>query len=156
MLNEKKMVTRKVVIASSVTNAAKKLNTAATTLGELKAEAPELFRGDVEIVVKPGNVTLRDDGSELPSGDFKVYVIPTKNKAGNITVEDAKKLGEEIAKAIVDAASKSSPDDVNELKDLLVEDIESFFGVDLGGTDDVEDDEAAEALAEARSLATRG
>jgi hypothetical protein len=148
------MVTRKVVIASSVTNKAKKLDTAATTLGELKAEAPELFGGNVEIIVKPGNVTLRDDGSVLPDGDFKVYVIPTKNKAGHITTADAQKLGEEIAKAIVEAASKTSPDDVNNLRDLLVQDIEDFFGVYLGVEDDVEDDETAEALAEARSLAT--
>jgi hypothetical protein len=140
---------RNVVVASSAANKAKKFSTSATTLGELKAqsEMSGLAVGEVEYVVKPGNVTLRDDDSTLPTGDFKLYIIPTKNKAGTVSPSQAQQLGKDIAQAIADAASKVETNELSELKADLIEVIEDFFGVTLEDCP-----ECNEALAEARRM----
>ena len=143
---------RTVVVASSSSNKAKKYETAATTWGELKPEIRELLTGDLEAIVNPGHVTLSQDNSILPTGDFKLYLIPTKNKAGQITVDQARSLGREIAEALVEAATTANTDDINELKEILRNDIEDFFGVELGGADCEECDET---LDEAKALASR-
>lgn len=141
---------RTVVVASSASNKAKKYTTNVKTWGELKVVISELLTGDLEAVVNPGHVTLSQDAAVLPTGDFKLYLIPTKNKAGVISVESAKALGKEIAEAIVEAATKASAEDVNALKENLRAEIEDFFGVELG---DADCPECADALKEAKDLA---
>lgn len=146
------MVTRKVTVASTSSNRAKQYDTAATTWGELKREISELLTGDLEAIVNPGHVTLSQDNSVLPTGDFKLYLIPTKNKAGAITENQAAALGREIGAALVEAATKASTEDINDLKEQLVEVIEEFFGVELGGADCAECDDTLE---EAKALARK-
>lgn len=142
------MSTKNVIVASSFSNASSKVVTSATTLGQFKPEISELWGPNVDFVVKPGNVTLRGDDSLLPEGDFTLFIIPSKNKAGNISSSEAVSLGEEIKNAIVAAATKAEGSAVAELKNALIETIEDFFDVSL---DAVANDcpECVEALAEA-------
>lgn len=143
------MSTRNVIVASAASNKAKQVSTSATTWGEFKTQIADLITGDVEAVLKPGNVTLTRDDAALPDGDFRIYLIPTKNKAG-MTETQAKQLGADIAEAIALAAAKATSEEVNDLKSEIVEVIEDFFGVDLS---DEQCAQCAEALNEARSMA---
>jgi len=142
------MSTRNVIVASAASNKAKQVSTSATTWGEFKKQIADLLTGDVEAVLKPGNVTLTRDDATLPDTDFRVYLIPTKNKAG-MTEAQARQLGADIAEAIVIAASKATNEEVNALKSEIVEVIEDFFDVDLS---DEQCAQCNEALNEARSM----
>lgn len=79
-----------VIVASSKANAAKRIQFEGSTFGELKAnqEFASLYESGLDAVVNPGNVTLRGDDSVLPQGDFKVFLIPSKNKAGYFDLDD--------------------------------------------------------------------
>lgn len=144
-------MSRVVIVASPSANQAKRVTTDATTWGQLKnnAEVAALLVGEVDAIVKPGNVTLRGDDSVLPEGNFNLYLIATRNKAGVISVAAAKELGKEIAEAIVSAANKASDTDVRELKEELIEVIENHFDVDLN---EETDSELKSALEEAKNL----
>lgn len=122
--------TRTVIVASPASNRAKNYTTNVSTWGELQGVISDLYSKNVEAIVVPGNVTLKRDDAVLPEGDFKLFLVPTKNKAG-LTSSDAEKLGREIGQAIAEAASKSNGDELVRLKDTLVCTIEDFFGVDL-------------------------
>lgn len=141
------MATRSVIIASQATNKARKVMTSAKTWGELKVQSDveDLIVGSVEAIVNPGSVTLNRDEAILPETDFKLYLVPTKNKAGSISEWDAQKIGQEIAEAIKKASKLSSEEQVSRLKESLIEEIEDFFEVDL----EENCEECAEALAEA-------
>lgn len=146
------MVTRQAIIVSGIANKGKKLRTAATTLGELKAEAPEYFTGDVEVIVRPGNVTLRDDGSLLPDGDFKVYVIVTKNKAG-LDEYEIEEFVEEVSEILHGALNAKFA----EVKAAVLGSLSQYKSddeVEEETTSDV-DPELAEALREAKELSGR-
>jgi len=140
---------RTVIVASSVANKSKKFSTTAETWGELKEDSnlSGFLGGAVEVVVNPGSVTLSRDAAELPEGDFKLYIIPTKNKSG-VGDSAAFSLGQEIAAAIVQAAEKASEDQVEDLKKELICTIEDFFGVSL----DDECPECDDALEEAKDM----
>jgi len=77
-----------ITVASAKTNQAARIEFTGSTFGDLKRNAEFLAiygSGDgVDAVVKPGNVTLRDDQSTLPPGNFSIFLVPTKNKAGVI------------------------------------------------------------------------
>jgi hypothetical protein len=149
------MSTRTVIVASSAGKAQKIENFAGTTWGELKAhpQVAPLLVGDLEAVVNPGKVTLRDNESLLPSTDFKVYLIPTKNKAGTVTQAQAATLGQQIADAILKASQKAQGDEMEQLKESLIEAVEEFFDVDLNDFDDCP--ECEDAVAEAQQFARR-
>lgn len=142
-------MSRKIIVASPATNKAKEVKDfSGTTWGELKNTSVlrELLVGDVEAILNPGNVTLTRDDAELPTGDFRVFLVPTKNKAG-MTESEARGLAKEIGDAIVAAAKLASTDEVNELRTTLKQEIEDFFGVEL----DEDCAECAEVLAEAKN-----
>lgn len=145
------MANRTVVVASTASSKARKYSTSAKTWGELKSVISELLVGDLEAIVNPGHVTLTQDNAVLPTGDFKLYLIPTKNKAGAISIEAAKALGKEIAESIVEAATKAQAEDINQLKENLRAEIEDFFNVELG---DADCEECAETLREAKNLSS--
>lgn len=137
---------RKVVVASPASNVANKYDTDVTTWGELKSVISDIFTSGLEAIVNPGNVTLNRDDAALPTGDFRVFLVPTKNKAGNLTPSQASSLAAEISKAIVEGAKKASTQEVDDLRERLIAEIEDFFGVDLS-----EDcPECDEALREAK------
>ena len=139
---------RKVVVASPASNKAKAYQTSATTWGEFKAEISDLLTGNVEAVNPEGNVTFTRDDAKLPTGEFRVFLIPTKNKAGGVTPSQAQQLGREIGDAIVKASQLVDEQELSNLKDKLIDTIGDFFGVDLN-----EDcPECDDALEEARNL----
>ena len=139
---------RNVVVASPASNQAKKYETTANTWGELQAEISDIYTSGLEAIVNPGNVTLNREDAVLPTGDFRLFLVPTKNKAGNMTPSQAQSLATEISNAIVEGAKKASTQEVDDLRERLIGEIEDFFGVDLS-----EDcPECDEALAAARAF----
>lgn len=142
-------MSRKIIVAAPATNKAKAVNDfSGSTWGELKNHPVlrELLVGNVEAILNPGNVTLTRDDASLPEGDFRIFLVPTQNKAG-MTSDEARRLGQEITETLIKAASLASSDQVSELGRTLKEEIENFFGVDLG---DDGCEECAEVLAEAK------
>lgn len=149
--------TRHAFVASGETNQMRKIEipegviTRAHLEPLLKAVGFTLDK--VDIIVNPGKVTLGSPDSLIPaSGDFRVYLVPTKNEAG-LSPEKAKALGDEITAALIKAAAKASDEDVSTLKDSIVEEIEVFFNVTLEA--EVPDTDKAEleaTLEEARNF----
>lgn len=144
-------MSRKVIIASAKTNAAARTEFSGSTFGDLKADP--IFAGiygsgeGVEAIVKPGNVTLRGDDSVLPEGDFNVFLVATKNKAGL----DSSDIAYEVEMAIDDMVEAN----LVSLKDALIGFIENYKKVnpvtdECGGNADCI--ELGAALQEAKSL----
>ncbi len=132
---------RMVTVASSAANRAKRFETSAATWGELQGEISRagLSLTNVEAIMSPGNVTLSRNEAELYlDGDFKVFLVPTKNKAG-ITQAEAEKMAKDITKAIMTAAERSSVEKVKELKTEIIEQIEQFYDVDLDNPTEEDD-----------------
>lgn len=148
------MATRNVVVATAASNTAKRVTTTATTWGELKAQSDvaSLISGDVEAIVNPGKITLGHNDSILPTGDFQLFLIPKKNKAG---YADYSAVVTALASAIRVAASKASDDDVNQLKEDLIEVVADHFGLDADeiGGGSTRDSELDSAVRMARELA---
>lgn len=142
---------RKVVIASAKSNAAARTQFTGTTFGELKADA--VFAGiygdgeGVEAIVKPGNVTLRDNASVLPEGDFSVFLVPTKNKAGMFQL-DTDDISDMVETAVDNVVSAKAEEVYNEIK-AAIEAIVAKHTDAIGATGD---DELDAAMREARSL----
>ena len=116
---------RKVVIASAKSNAAARTQFTGTTFGDLKNDP--IFAGiygngeGVEAIVKPGNVTLRDNASILPEGEFSVFLVPTKNKAGNCGCEDysSDSISEMVESAVSAVAEAKAEQVYNEIKTAI-------------------------------------
>lgn len=146
-----KNMERKVVIASAKSNAAARTQFTGTTFGELKADA--VFAGiygdgeGVEAIVKPGNVTLRDNASVLPEGDFSVFLVPTKNKAGMFQL-DVDDISDMVETAVDNVAKAKAEEVFNEIK-AAIEEIVAKHTDAIGATGD---DELDAAVREARSL----
>lgn len=142
---------RKVVIASAKSNAAARTQFSGTTFGELKADA--VFAGiygdgeGVEAIVKPGNVTLRDNASVLPEGDFSVFLVPTKNKAGMFEL-DTEEIADMVETAVDNVVKAKAEEVYNEIK-AAIEAIVAKHTDAIGATGD---DELDAAVREARSL----
>lgn len=134
-------MSRTVIVASSAANKAKKITTSATTWGELQNEISDLITGDVEAVVKPGNITLRANDSTLPEGDFNVYLIPKKNKAGY----DADDFVDDIAEEV----ERFQGAQLQALKAAVIAAIRGFAGQ---SAEKYEDDDLSNALNEAREM----
>ena len=124
-------MSRKVIIASSKTNAAARISDfTGATFGDLKAHP--VFAGlygvgeAVECVVKPGNTTLRGDDSVLPTSDFNVFIIPTKNKAG-VTATQTVNILDSINTAIKNATQIATLEEVEALKAALAATVNAFY-----------------------------
>lgn len=79
---------RKVTIYSNKTRATQEINTDVATWGELKALISEdMMVSNARCMVKENRMTLESAQAVLPTGDFIVYVYPTKVKSG--LTEDA-------------------------------------------------------------------
>ena len=79
---------RKVTIYSNKTRATQEINTDVTTWGELKSLINEdMMVSNARCMVKENRMTLESAQAVLPTGDFIVYVYPTKVKSG--LTEDA-------------------------------------------------------------------
>lgn len=147
------MSNRVIFIASAKLSKPKKITDfTGTTWGELKEYEgiAALVSGDVESILSPGNVALTRNDAQLPEGDFKVFIVSTKNKAG---WDDAAAiaLGKEIGEAIVKGAKLANENELDELKAELIEEIENFFDVDLDDTPADDELKAVQAEFEAIS-----
>jgi hypothetical protein len=148
----------KVIVASAkINNAIRIEDFTGSTFRELKQNSQfSSIYGDgsgVDVIINPGNVTLRGDDSTLPSTDFKVFIVPSKNKAG-ITDGDAVEVGKAIGKAIKEASRVASRQEAMSLKEVLVTRVNEFFQVEGTPVVDQElsDAELEAALLEARSI----
>jgi hypothetical protein len=143
-------MSRKVIIASAKTNAAARTEFSGTTFGDLKADpifAGIYGNGDgVEAIVKPGNVTLRGNDSVLPTGDFNVFLVATKNKAGLDS--------DDVAYEVQQAIDEFIEGELSALQTALVAFIKSYksggVDADCGGNADCI--ELGAALREAKSI----
>lgn len=131
---------RRVSVMTSASNSAKRFETNARTWGDLKPEIERqgLSLSGVEALLRPGNVTLSRNDAELPDEDFKVFLIPTKNKAGDNLTEEANAIGTALAAAIIKGCKLAGENRLRELKKDLIEEVETFFDVDFDA-DDVDD-----------------
>lgn len=155
-------MSKTVIIASAKSNAAVRIEGfTGTTFGDLKANAQfsAIYGGGdgVEVVVKPGNITLRDNDSVLPTDNFSAYIIPTKNKAG-VTAADAKEISDAVYTAIINGAAVASAEEKTALKQNLVSAVNNIYTIGRGEvapsvpSSVAVDDELAAALAEARNM----
>src|SRR5687768_1648519 len=122
-------MSRTIIVASPAANKAKKIEGFnGRTWGDLKDHPTvrELMVGSVEAIVNPGNVTLSREDAVLPEGDFKLYLVPTKNKAG-ISEQEASQLGSEIAAAILKGSKQANGTELSDLKKNLLETVEEFY-----------------------------
>ena len=79
---------RKVTIYSNKTRATQEINTDVATWGELKGLISEdMMVSNARCMAKENRMTLESAQAVLPTGDFIVYVYPTKVKSG--VTEDA-------------------------------------------------------------------
>lgn len=152
-------MSKTVIIASAKSNAAVRIEGfTGTTFADLKANpqfASIYGNGDgVEVVVKPGNTTLRDNDSALPGENFSAFIIATKNKAG-VTPSDAKEISDTVYTAIVEASSVADAVQKEQLKSNLRTAVANVFNIANGSTIQAPsevDAELAAALAEARNM----
>lgn len=161
-------MSRSVVIASAKSNAAVKIEGfTGTTFADLKSNpqfAAIYGDGDgVEVVVKPGNTTLRGGDSVLPTENFSAFIIATKNKAG-ISAADARELGNTVRTAIIEKSRIASANEKETLRANLMSTLNSVYAIATNNDQPVViapavtvtsapvDPELAAALAEAMSM----
>jgi hypothetical protein len=147
---------RTIIVASSASNTAKRITDfEGTTWGELKQNpvVKSLMVGNVEAVLSTTKATLNREDALLPTeGDFKVFLIPTKNSAGAISEADAQKLAADIAAAIVKASRQADDQEIKDLKEDLISAVANFYDVDLDEADQAGDDDIQGALEELNNL----
>lgn len=147
---------RKVVIASAKSNAAARTQFTGTTFGELKADA--VFAGiygngeGVEAIVKPGNVTLRDDASILPEGEFSVFLVPTKNKAGNCDCGEMDDFEEDLTDMVNEAVGRVALAKSQQVYNEIKAAIDAIVAKHTDAITTTGDEELDAAMREARNL----
>jgi hypothetical protein len=136
---------RKIIVASATGNRAKTFETSVGTWGELKATDgfSELYNSGLEAIVSTTKATLNRDEAVLPDGDFNIFLVAKKNKAG-ITISEAlySFIDDEVADSDID------DEDVNAVLEVVKASIETFFGstqVAASTTQTAEDKALAEA-----------
>lgn len=155
-------MSRTVVIASAKANTAIRVERfTGLTFGELRLnpQFASIYGGGdgVEVVIKPGNITVRGDDSVLPTEDFSAFIIATKNKAG-VTAQDAKEISDSVYTAIVANSAVASQEEKAALTTQLVAAVNNVYSIGRGSAQVAQpvqsdmDAELAAALAEARSL----
>lgn len=154
-------MSRTVVIASAKANTAIRVESfTGNTFADLKAnpQFASIYGGGdgVEVVIKPGNITLRADDSVLPTENFSAFIIATKNKAG-VTAQDAKEISDSVYTAIVANSAVASQEEKAALTANLVAAVNNVYNIARGSAQVVAapvdmDAELAAALAEARNL----
>ena len=104
---------RKVTVFSTTTNRKVVVNTDVTTWGQLKsiAEVRGLLADNMDYVVKETKVGLASDDSVLPTGDFTVFMIQKKTKAGTISRDRIREIIEEEVDIMVDSIIEALEDE---------------------------------------------
>lgn len=134
-------MSKTVIIASAKANAAIRIeNFEGTTFADLKAN-PQFQSvygtGEaVEVVIKPGNITLRDDDSVLPTGNFSAFIIPTKNKAG-VSSASVRELARTIKREIYAKAKMAEENHIDELRDEMLQVVDRVYTIGRATPTDV-------------------
>lgn len=91
-------MSRTVKLINSNLGKVKTIETDAETWGELQgnSEVQSFMEGDVKAVVRQTQNTLESDRAELPEGDFDLFFITKKSKAGSGWMDEVRKNQEEI------------------------------------------------------------
>ena len=154
-------MSKTVVIASAKANTAVRIEGfTGTTFADLKNNPQFLAiygNGEgVEVVVKPGNTTLRGDDSALPAENFSAFIIATKNKAG-VSAADAKEISDNVYTAIVEGSAIADAVQKEQLKSNLRTAVANVLNIASGApvqqlSEVAVDAELAQALAEARNM----
>jgi hypothetical protein len=77
---------RTITVFASKQDIRRNITTAATTYGEIRGEFTDLLTEGMsaKIVVEGSSKgTVDSDDYVLPTGDFTILLVPTKNKSGN-------------------------------------------------------------------------
>jgi hypothetical protein len=156
----------KVIVVSQKLNKAGKIeNFVGTTFQDLLnastdngINVSDLYnRDEVEVVVNPGNISIRGVDSLLPQQDIKVFFTIKKNKAG-MEATDINKLSQEVKELVKTAQKQSSVEQKTALKQVISEAINNFYRVapavvnNALTIDVVEDPELQDALNELKQL----
>ncbi len=110
---------RKVTVFSTTTNRKVVVTTDATTWGQLRAvsEVRGLLADNMDYVVKETKVGLASDESVLPTGDFTVFMIQKKTKAGAVSRERMREIIEEEIDSFVDDLLERMDDEGDIIED---------------------------------------
>jgi hypothetical protein len=110
---------RKVTVFSTTTNRKVVVTTDVTTWGQLKAvsEVRGLLADNMDYVVKETKLGLASDESVLPTGDFTVFMIQKKTKAGVISRERMREIIEEETDELVNSILERLDDEGDVLED---------------------------------------
>lgn len=73
-----------ITVLNPSTNQPVVIETDVTTWGALKdvLEEKEISTDNMKGLIRQTKVNLEDDGAQLPTTDFTLYLFPIKNKAG--------------------------------------------------------------------------
>jgi hypothetical protein len=141
---------RQIIVASSAGNKAKTFNSNAQTWGELKREIGSLWNSGLEAIESVNKTTLSRDEAQLPQGDFNLFLVPTKNKAG------AETLSQSLYDAIYKAVNDRSVDqeDITEVLAVVKSTISTFFAGTVAGSTagSATSDSEAKAIADLRKF----
>lgn len=76
-----------ITVLNPSTNQPVVIETDVTTWGALKdvLEEKEISTDNMKGLIRQTKVNLEDDGAQLPTTDFTLYLFPIKNKAGENT-----------------------------------------------------------------------
>lgn len=146
------MVTRTIIVASTSASQARVVQSNDETWGQLKVrpELAGLVLNGMDAVVDPGHFTLNRDDAKLPEGEFRLFLVPTKNKAGvGIDINSAKALAAEIGAAIYEASKKADENELQDLKAAILTTLADFYNIDV---EDAECPGCSQALEDARAL----
>lgn len=128
------MLERNVTIVSPQSTQGKRFATGANNWGQLKQEFAnnDISTSGMEAILSPGRHTLAQDDAELPSVDFRVFLVPTKNKAG---LNPEEKVTLNIISAIRKAAPVVTKEDMDALEQKLIGVVEAHYDADLSDPD---------------------
>ena len=128
------METRTIIVASTSTRNTKVVQSNDETWGQFKSrpELAGLILPGMDAVVDPGHFTLNRDDAKLPEGEFRLFLVPTKNKAGaGIPRSAAAVLSAEIGAAIYEASKKADENELHDLREAILETLADFYNIDV-------------------------
>lgn len=123
---------RTVKVYSTRTSKLNKVETSATTWGELRPILEDLgyYTSSMKAVESSTKVTLEHSDIELPTGDFLLMMVPQESKAGadyTLTDEDINELAETIEDAVREFLEDKVKDpDLEFIKESLPEFMAGF------------------------------
>lgn len=117
---------RKVIVFSTLTEQKQVIETDVTTWGELKKLVSDFNSDTMKATEGTTKTTLESNEAVLPTGDFKVFLTPSKIKAGGevrYTPTQIKELRTKLDNVFSDLLDEDSNEDAQEEIPLTEEEI---------------------------------